>query len=154
MAVRRSPKPLVGVRFPPPEPNQMRKIFVNGTFDIVHRGHVEMLNYARSLGDYLLVAIDTDARVQKLKGPTRPINSLEDRMFLLNNLRAVDRVVSFDSDEQLASIIKQYAPDVMVKGSDYIARDVIGAEHCASIEFYQLVNGYSTTQKIQDIIGR
>jgi len=132
----------------------MKKIFVNGTFDIVHRGHVEMLNYARGLGDYLLVAIDTDTRVQQLKGPTRPVNMLVDRMFLLNNLKAVDRVVSFDSDQELSSIIKQYAPDVMVKGSDYIGRDIIGAEHCAAIEFYQLVNGYSTTQKIQDIVNR
>jgi D-beta-D-heptose 7-phosphate kinase/D-beta-D-heptose 1-phosphate adenosyltransferase len=132
----------------------MRKIFVNGTFDIIHRGHIEMLNYARSLGDYLLVAIDTDTRVQQLKGLARPINTLADREYLLSNLKAVDQVVSFDSDQGLESIIKQYAPDVMVKGSDYIGRDIIGAEHCAAIEFYQLVNGYSTTQKIQDIVSR
>ncbi len=132
----------------------MKKIFVNGTFDIVHRGHVELLNYARSLGDHLLVAIDSDARVKQLKGNTRPINSLVDRQYLLSNLKAVGHVVSFDSDQELESIIKQYAPDIMVKGSDYVTRDVIGAEYCKAIEFYQLVNGYSTTKKIQDIVNR
>lgn len=132
----------------------MRKIFVNGTFDIVHRGHIDMLNYARSLGDYLLVAIDCDDRVAQLKGPTRPINTLADRAHLLFNLKAVNMVRSFCSDQELESIIKQYAPDIMVKGSDYMGRHIIGAEHCKEIEFYQLVNGYSTTQKIQDITGR
>jgi D-beta-D-heptose 7-phosphate kinase/D-beta-D-heptose 1-phosphate adenosyltransferase len=132
----------------------MKRIFVNGTFDIVHRGHIELLNYARSQGDHLLVAIDSDQRVQQLKGSTRPINTLEDRMFMLSNLRSVDQVVSFSSDQELESIIKQYAPDAMIKGSDYIGKHIIGAEYCKAIEFYQLVNGYSTTQKIQDIVGR
>jgi rfaE bifunctional protein nucleotidyltransferase chain/domain len=132
----------------------MKKIFVNGTFDIIHRGHVDLLNYARSLGDHLLVAIDRDDRVKQLKGNTRPINNLADRGHLLSNLRAVDQVVDFDSDEELESIIKQYAPDIMVKGSDYIGKHTIGAEYCKEIEFYNLVDGYSTTKKIQDITGR
>jgi rfaE bifunctional protein nucleotidyltransferase chain/domain len=130
------------------------KIFVNGTFDIVHRGHIEMLNYARGLGDFLLVAIDTDSRVQELKGPTRPINNQHDRKFYLENLRAVDRVELFDSADQLTEIIKVYAPDVMVKGSDYIGKPIVGAEYCKKIDFYNFVNGYSTTKTIQDIINR
>jgi rfaE bifunctional protein nucleotidyltransferase chain/domain len=132
----------------------MKKIFVNGTFDMVHRGHIEMLNYARSLGDQLTVAIDTDRRVQQLKGAARPVNSQTERVLLLENLRAVDSVCTFDSDEELENIIKLYAPDIMVKGSDYVGKPIIGAEHCKAIEFYQLVNGYSTTKKIQDIVSR
>ena len=132
----------------------MKKIFVNGTFDIVHRGHIEMLNYARSLGDQLMVAIDTDRRVQQLKGAARPVNSQTERVLLLENLKAVDSVCTFDSDQELENIIKLYAPDIMVKGSDYVGKPIIGSEHCKAIEFYQLVNGYSTTKKIQDIVSR
>lgn len=132
----------------------MNKVFVNGTFDIVHKGHLEMLNYARSLGDYLLVAIDTDSRVQELKGPSRPINNQDDRKLLLYNLRSVDAVTLFDSAEELINIIKEYNPDIMVKGSDYKDKPIIGAEHCKEIRFYDIVDGYSTTNKIQDIINR
>jgi rfaE bifunctional protein nucleotidyltransferase chain/domain len=132
----------------------MKRIFVNGTFDILHRGHIELLNYARSQGDHLLVAIDSDERVRQLKGSARPINTLADRLLLLSNLRSVDQVASFNSDQELESIIKQYAPDAMIKGSDYVGKHVIGAEYCKAIEFYNLVDGYSTTKKIQDITGR
>lgn len=130
------------------------KIFVNGTFDIVHVGHIKLLNYARGLGHHLLVAIDSDRRVRQLKGADRPINNQDERKFLLENFESVDSVKVFDSDDELEDIIKQYAPDVMVKGSDYVGKPIIGAEYCPAIEFYQLVNGYSTTQKIQDIVNR
>ena len=132
----------------------MKKIFVNGTFDIVHRGHLELLNYARSLGDHLLVAIDSDKRVRELKGSTRPINNHHDRRFLLENLRSVDSVMIFDSAQGLEHIIKVYAPDIMVKGADYRDRPIIGYEYCGEIKFYDIVDGYSTTKKIQDITGR
>jgi len=132
----------------------MTRIFVNGTFDIVHRGHLEMLNYARSLGNYVLVAIDTDSRVRQLKGSNRPINNQNDRKLLLYNLRSVDSVMLFDSDQELIHIIKEYDPHIMVKGSDYKDKPIIGAEYCKDIRFYDIVNGYSTTKKIQDIIDR
>lgn len=132
----------------------MTKIFVNGTFDIVHRGHLEMLNYARSLGDYLLVAIDTDSRVRELKGADRPVNNQDDRKLLLYNLKAVDAVMLFNSSKELINIIKEYKPDIMVKGSDYRNKDIIGFEHCKELKFYDVVDGYSTTRKIQDIINR
>ena len=130
------------------------KIFVNGTFDIVHRGHIEMLNYAKSLGDYLLVAVDADSRVRELKGPTRPINNQHDRVFLLENLKAVNEVQTFDSATGLDDIIKLYAPDIMIKGSDYKDQPIIGSEYCKEIQFFNLINGYSTTNKIKDIIDR
>jgi D-beta-D-heptose 7-phosphate kinase/D-beta-D-heptose 1-phosphate adenosyltransferase len=132
----------------------MKKIFVNGTFDIVHTGHLLLLNYARSLGDHLLVAIDSDSRVQRLKGQSRPINNESERTSLLINLRSVDRVRIFETDEDLVNIIATYQPDIMVKGSDYKNQPIIGAEHCKEIAFFERINEYSTTKKIQYIIDR
>jgi len=128
----------------------MKKIFVNGTFDIIHRGHIELLNYARSLGDYLIVAIDTDERVKKLKGMKRPINKLEDRLFHLGNLKSVDEVVSFNTDEELVDLIKKC--DIMVKGSDYKNKSVLGQKYCKEIVYYERTE-HSTTKTIQDIIN-
>jgi len=129
----------------------MKKIVVNGTFDIIHPGHIQLLNYARGLGDYLLVVIDTDHRVKELKGDSRPINNQLERMLLLENLRAVDEVRFFNSDEQLEFILKDYEPDVMVKGSDYRNQPIIGAEYCQSIVFFDRIEQYSTTNKINQI---
>ncbi len=131
----------------------MTTVIVNGTFDIVHRGHIEMLNYAKSLGDFLVVAIDTDKRVKELKGSSRPINNQWDRMFLLDNLRAVDTVCFFETDLDLIEIIKQYQPNIMVKGSDYINMPILGSEYCKDIRYYDRTS-HSTTKTIQDIINR
>ncbi len=132
----------------------MVKIIVNGTFDIVHRGHIELLNYAKGLGDWLLVCIDTDRRVKELKGETRPINNQYDRQFMLQNLQAVDAVRFFDSAEELEEICKAYEPDIMVKGSDYKDKPIVGSQYCKEIKFVDLVNGYSTTNTIKNIINR
>jgi D-beta-D-heptose 7-phosphate kinase/D-beta-D-heptose 1-phosphate adenosyltransferase len=129
-----------------------RKIFVNGTFDILHRGHIEMLEFAKSQGDFLTVAIDTDERVKKLKGPTRPINSANDRLFMLMSLRCVNAAVTFNNDEQLIKFISEH--DAMVKGSDYIGKDIVGQQVCKEIIFYPLVRGYSTSETIKRIITR
>jgi len=124
------------------------RVMVNGTFDILHRGHIEMLNYAKSKGDYLLVAIDTDRRVSELKGPSRPITNQEDRKFHLENLKAVDEVQFFDSKEQLIDIMKSYKPDVYVKGSDWQGKSIEAANHCDQVIFYSRVGDYSTTNTI------
>ena len=124
------------------------RVMVNGTFDILHRGHIEMLNYAKKQGDYLLVAIDTDRRVSELKGPSRPINNQEDRKFHLENLMAVNEVQFFDSKEQLIDIMKSYRPDVYVKGSDWQGKSVEAANHCDQVIFYSRVGDYSTTNTI------
>jgi D-beta-D-heptose 7-phosphate kinase/D-beta-D-heptose 1-phosphate adenosyltransferase len=108
----------------------MKKIVVNGTFDVIHPGHLALLNYARSLGDFLLVAIDTDERVRTLKGPGRPINNQYERKLLLENLRAVDQVEFFSSPEELIALVKDCT---MVKGSDYRGRSVIGETHCREV---------------------
>jgi len=131
------------------------KVMVNGTFDIVHRGHIEMLNYAKSLGDYLLVAIDTDRRVKELKGEQRPINNQWDRLFMLDNLRSVDSVRIFDSKEELISIMETYKPDVYVKGSDWKSdRPSLAEQYCKQVIYYDRVGDYSTTNTIQNIINR
>ena len=131
----------------------MTKIVVNGTFDILHPGHVEMLNYAKSLGVYLLVLIDSDRRVRELKGNNRPVNNQRDRQFLLKNLKAVNDVWIFDSDEELVEKIRLASPDIMVKGSDYIGKPVLGQEFIKKIEFYDRTD-HSTTKIIEHIINR
>jgi D-beta-D-heptose 7-phosphate kinase/D-beta-D-heptose 1-phosphate adenosyltransferase len=128
---------------------------VNGTFDILHRGHIEMLNFAKSKGDAVLVVIDTDRRVQELKGDDRPINNQEDRKFHLENLKAVDSVLFFDSKEQLIEIMKSWKPDVYVKGSDWKKdRPSTAEEYCKEVIYYDRVGEYSTTNTIQNIINR
>jgi rfaE bifunctional protein nucleotidyltransferase chain/domain len=131
------------------------RVMVNGTFDIVHRGHLELLQYAKSLGDYLLVAIDTDRRVSELKGPARPVNNQKDRMFMLHSLKCVDYVKLFDSKEELIELMEIYRPDVYVKGSDWKQDKSSTAEqYCKRVIYYDRVGDYSTTKTIQDIIGR
>lgn len=131
------------------------RVMVNGTFDILHRGHLELLNFAKSKGDQLLVAIDTDRRVKELKGESRPINNQDDRKFFLYNLKPVDIVMFFDSKEELISIMKEYKPDVYVKGSDWKGdRPSTAEEYCKEVIYYDRVGSYSTTKTINDIINR
>ena len=130
----------------------MKQIIVNGTFDIVHSGHLALLNYARGLGDYLIVAIDSDQRVKELKGADRPVNTQAERQELLSNLRSVNEVRIFNSDQELVNIIAECA--VMVKGSDYRNRPIVGSEVCPSIVFFERIDGFSTTEKIQHIANR
>lgn len=130
------------------------KIFVNGTFDVLHPGHVALLNYARGLGSYLLVAIDSDRRVRELKGNTRPFFDQHQRQYLLENLKSVDQVVTFDSADELEQIIKTYSPDVMVKGSDYLGQSIVGEHLVPQIEFFERINEFSSTQTIQHLTNR
>jgi len=131
------------------------QVIVNGTFDILHLGHIRLLEYARSFPDsYVYVLIDSDNRVKELKGESRPINSAYERQQMLLALRSVDRVDIFYSDDELVELIKNYNPDVMVKGSDYKEKPIIGAEYCKDIKFYDYLHGFSTTQKIQSIANR
>ena len=97
----------------------MVRVWTNGCFDVLHRGHLEMLKYAKSLGDYLIVGIDSDAKVKKDKGEQRPHNCVEDRKFALQCISYVDTVVVFDSTEALSQTIKAINPAIMVIGSDW-----------------------------------
>lgn len=130
----------------------MTKVFVNGTFDILHMGHLALLEHAKSLGDTLVVAIDSDKRVKSLKGESRPINTQYERAALLISLKDVDEVYVFDTDEDLIHLISSC--DIMVKGSDYKDKPIVGSHVCPKIIFFDIVNGYSTTKKIQDITNR
>ena len=131
------------------------RVMVNGTFDILHRGHIQLLNYAKSLGDQLLVAIDTDRRVKELKGEERPINNQDDRKFFLYNLKAVNTVMLFDSKEELINIMKEYTPDVYVKGSDWKHdRASTAHQYCNQVIYYDRVGDYSTTNTIKNIANR
>ena len=132
----------------------MKKIFVNGTFDVLHRGHLELLNYAKSLGDYLLVGIDNDERVKEKKGLTRPIYNQEERKFFLENLKAVDEVGIFYDDSSLEGMIKEYKPDIMIVGSDWKGKPVIGSHYAAKLIFFDRIGDYATTKTIQSIINR
>jgi rfaE bifunctional protein nucleotidyltransferase chain/domain len=133
----------------------MKTIMVNGTFDVLHPGHVALLNTARSYGDSLVVAIDTDRRVRELKGHQRPINNQIDRKIMLSNIKAVDLVVFFDSKEELIELMKLYKPDVYVKGSDW-KHDTESTAHqyCKEVIYYDRIEEYSSTKIIQRIIDR
>ena len=130
----------------------MKKVIVNGTFDILHVGHLKLIEYAKSLGDHLTVAIDTDERIRSKKGPNRPINSEYERKMMLKFLKPVDEVIVFGSDQELIDLVKQ--SDIMVKGSDYKGKSVIGETYCKQVIYYDRIEQYSTTKKIQDIASR
>jgi rfaE bifunctional protein nucleotidyltransferase chain/domain len=132
----------------------MTTVFVNGTFDVLHRGHLALLNYARSLGDYVVVGIDTDERVKEKKGSSRPINSAEDRALMLVNLKSVDEVKYFGTDDELKNLVKSVKPDIMVVGSDWKDKSVIGSYYAAKLLFFDRIDEYSTTKIIQGIIDR
>ena len=132
----------------------MKHIFVNGTFDVLHPGHVQLLNYAKSFGDTLTVGIDSDRRVAEKKGPSRPIYNIKDRSFMLQNLKSVDYVVVFDSDKELEHCLKTIRPDIMVVGSDWKGKSVIGSMYSAELKFFDRIDEYATTKTIQSIIDR
>ena len=133
----------------------MKTVMVNGTFDVLHPGHIALLNTARSYGDYLIVAIDTDRRVRELKGESRPINCQQDRSIMLSNLKAVDIVEIFDSKEELVEIMEMYKPDIYVKGSDW-KHDTKSTAHqyCKEVIYYDRIEEYSSTKIVQSIIDR
>lgn len=131
----------------------MKKIFVNGSFDIVHIGHINLLKFAKNLGDYLLVAIDSDSRIKQLKGDSRPFNDVYERKTLLQNMKMVDEVLVFGDDLDYENILKAYRPDVIVKGSDHKYTSTKAAKYCDEVVFYERFGGFSSTEKIQNFIA-
>jgi len=128
-------------------------VFTNGCFDILHVGHVKYLQIAKSFGDVLIVGLNSDASVSRLKGPTRPVNVAEDRAYLLAALEAVDFVVPFEDDTPY-KLIKMIAPDVLVKGGDYEGKAVVGTEFARELKLVDFVDGKSTTKTIEKIQGK
>lgn len=131
------------------------RIVINGTFDVIHLGHLRLLSYAKTrFNSFVYVLIDSDRRVKELKGSKRPYNNEYERTNLLFSLKYVDRVDIFDSDYELEMFIKDFEPDLMIKGGDYRGKLIIGSQYCKEVEFYDRLEKYSSTQKIQDIINR
>ena len=131
-----------------------KTVFVNGTFDILHPGHLQLLEYARSQGDKVVVAIDSDERVREKKGPNRPINTAEDRAYMLQSLKTVDHVLLFGSDAELENCVKVSKPDIMVVGSDWEGKTVIGSMYSTEVHFFPRIEEYATSKTIQCIIDR
>ena len=125
------------------------KVFTNGCFDIVHRGHIEMLKASKQLGDWLVVGVNTDHSVQRLKGESRPVNNESDRKVLLESLDFVDEVILFDEDTPL-ELIQRVQPNIITKGGDYTVDTVVGNQ-LAKVVILPTVDDYSTTKTIQRI---
>jgi len=128
----------------------MKKVWVNGCFDILHRGHYELFNYAKSLGDQLTVGIDSDSKVTLDKGSSRPYNKVNDRKYALNSLHAIDQVKVFNTREELIKLIKEYNPDILVVGSDWKGKEIVGSEYAKKIVYFNRIEGYSTTNILQN----
>ncbi|HMK39552.1 MAG TPA: D-glycero-beta-D-manno-heptose 1-phosphate adenylyltransferase [Bacteroidota bacterium] len=132
-----------------------RVVFTNGTFDIVHRGHVEYLAAARKMGDVLVVGLNSDASIRRIKGPKRPVNREPDRAAVLAALAAVDYVCTFGDDTPFR-MIRRLLPDVLVKGADWKKAQIVGADvvtaNGGSVRTVRLTPGRSTTNVIERIL--
>lgn len=132
----------------------MKTVFTNGCFDILHIGHVHYLNEARSLGDKLVVGLNSDKSVKRLKGNERPINNELDRKYVLENLKAVDEVIIFDEDTPI-ELIKKINPHILVKGGDWPIEKIVGHEHVLAnggvVKSLSFKDGYSTTSTLEKI---
>ena len=127
-------------------------VFTNGCFDILHRGHIELLKFCKGMGK-VVVGLNSDNSIAMLKGPTRPVFAERDRRFMLESCRYVDEVRIFE-EETPYNLIKQIKPDIIVKGADYEIEEVVGHDICESIILFNYLDGYSTTQIIKDLSNR
>ncbi len=125
-------------------------VFTNGCFDILHKGHISYLNTAKSLGDILILGLNSDASVKRLKGENRPINCEDDRAYILSALECVDYVVIFDEDTPYR-LIKSINPNILVKGADYEGKEVVGSDIVEQIKLVEFIDGKSTTKTIEKI---
>lgn len=132
-------------------------VFTNGCFDILHKGHILYLNEAKSLGDYLIVGVNSDNSVKKLKGEARPINNESDRAFLIDNLKPVDYTIIFEEDTPY-ELIKEVVPDFLVKGGDWKEDKIVGSDivklNGGKVVSLHFVNDYSTTKLLKRILEK
>tara|TARA_Y100001972_G_C7656805_1_gene330786 strand:+ start:2428 stop:2826 length:399 start_codon:yes stop_codon:yes gene_type:complete len=126
-----------------------RIVWTNGCFDILHIGHIELFKYAKQQGTKLYVGIDSDEKVKQDKGISRPFNTLSDRIQFLRAIRYVDKVIPFNSTEHLEETIKNISPDIMVIGSDWRGKVVIGEQYAGKLKFFDRILGYSTTNILE-----
>mgnify|MGYP003118670712 CR=1 FL=1 len=125
-------------------------IFTNGCFDILHRGHYELLKYCSTLGK-VVVGLNSDESVKRLKGESRPIFAAKDRKFALECLQSVDKVVIFNTPNELSGLIEAMTPDIMVIGSDWKGKRVVGEAHTKELKFFDRIGDYSTTNILKGI---
>ena len=132
-------------------------VFTNGCFDLLHVGHIRYLSQAKKLGDFLIIGLNSDRSVKKLKGKDRPINSFEDRATLLSALNSVDLVIKF-KEQTPENLIKDIVPDVLVKGGDYNIEDIVGyqivIQNGGQVKTLSFYDGYSSTNYIDKINKR
>tara|TARA_R110002124_G_scaffold95731_7_gene240000 strand:- start:3 stop:404 length:402 start_codon:yes stop_codon:yes gene_type:complete len=127
----------------------MKVIFTNGCFDMIHRMHVELLRFCKSRGDKVVVGLNSDSSVKRLKGDTRPIFNQEDRKFVLEAFESVDEVIIFDEDTPY-ELIKELKPDEIVKGGDYEENEVVGND-IAKVVLFNYIEKYSTTNTLSSL---
>jgi D-beta-D-heptose 7-phosphate kinase/D-beta-D-heptose 1-phosphate adenosyltransferase len=131
-------------------------VFTNGCFDIIHRGHIEYLKQTKELGDYLIVGLNSDKSVERLKGKPRPYQTESDRAEILNSLRFVDIVIIFEEDTPL-KLICELKPDILVKGGDYDLNTVVGAKEMhnwgGEVKIIPFLKGYGTSKLIEKIVN-
>ena len=120
-------------------------VWTNSCFDIIHRGHIELFKYAKSLGTKLYVGIDSDLKVKKDKGESRPINNVGDRKYVLESIQYIDKVYIFHSKQGLENKIEDILPDIMVIGSDWKGKEIVGEQYTNKLVFFDRIKDYSTT---------
>ena len=136
---------------PSSTPSNQKTVWLNGTFDVLHMGHIELFNKARKLAGpkgKVIVGTDSDERVRELKGPSRPINNIFDRIGFLRAIKYIDGVVTFSSDDELQARIKHFSPDILLIGADYIGKPIVGSQYAKKIVFIPRYGGLSSTMII------
>jgi D-beta-D-heptose 7-phosphate kinase/D-beta-D-heptose 1-phosphate adenosyltransferase len=129
----------------------MKTVWTNGTFDVLHMGHIKLFREARKLAGpkgIVVVGTDSDERIRTLKGPTRPINDLFDRVDFLRSIKYIDDIVAFSSEDTLIANIKRYSPDIILIGDDYIGKRVVGSEFAKQIIYFPRYGGLSSSRII------
>ena len=125
-----------------------KSVWCNGTFDILHPGHIQLFKVARSLGDKVIVATDTDEKIQKDKGEHRPVNDLCYRVAMLEAIKYIDVVLTFGDRQELEGLIQLYTPDILLLGDDWQGGDVVGIEHAKGVRFLPRVGGYASSKTL------
>ena len=129
-------------------PSNQNIVWLNGTFDVLHMGHIELFREAKKLAGpsgKVIVGTDSDQRVRELKGPTRPINNLIDRVDFLRAIKYIDGVVTFSSADELEARIKQFSPDILLIGDDYVDKPIVGAQYAKKIVYFPRYGGLSSS---------
>jgi rfaE bifunctional protein nucleotidyltransferase chain/domain len=124
----------------------MKKVWMNGCFDVLHHAHFKMIEFASTFGELVVIGIDSDKRVKELKGDDRPFHSEEERKYNLERIKGVSKVIIFDSEIMLEEAIKRYQPDIFVIGSDYKDKLIVGEEYSKSMVFFNRMEDFSTTK--------